>query len=253
MTEESEKQTSSEEPSPKRSRRTEETSTRRAETKRKQSSPLRRRLILGAALGALVVAMLLNTKFLTPEEVAAITPEEFDPAATAQELYEQTESGLIEDPHELNVVVEALAEDPEAAAEELEAFTPSAGTAAYPVTVTGVVEEATEDALIFASDTVSTGQTTTVPLGTAVDGNLIRDLSGFQFGDAPGQTDYQRVGNELGALMQAAAQEAVGSDPTALQGEEITVEGILSYTGTDPDAAAKRPLIIQPLQLEAGQ
>lgn len=220
---------------------------------RRRRSPLRGRIVIGAVLGALLVAMIWNTKFLTPEELEALTPEEFDAETTAQQLYDQAQEELTEDPDELGPVAESLAEDPDAAAEEFDAYVPSEGTNAFSVTVTGVVEEVTEEALTVDVGAVETGQSTTIPLGNAVDGELVRDLVGFQFGDAPGQTEYQQVGNELSALMRAGAQESFGSDAASLEGEEITVNGILTYTGTDPDAAAERPLIIQPLTVGAGE
>ena len=42
-----------------------------------------------------------------------------------------------------------------------------------------------------------------MPLTTAINGTVLRDAMGFKFADAPGQTDYQYVGDELKKLMQA--------------------------------------------------
>lgn len=39
--------------------------------------------------------MLLNTKFVTSDEVEALRPEQFEPQATAEELYVQTQEELI--------------------------------------------------------------------------------------------------------------------------------------------------------------
>ena len=218
---------------------------------RRRTSRTRRRVVIGALLTVLVVAMLANTRFLTPAEVDELTSDDFDPAVTADELFEQARTELLADPSELGAVAAALAEDPDAAADEFDAMEPSEETTAFAVTATGAVEEADDETLTLDIEDVDTGQTVTVPLGNALDGGLIRNVTGYEFGDAPGQTEYQQVGNELSALMLTNVQEAFGSDPGAAQGEQISIEGILSYAGSDADAAAQRPLIIQPLDVGA--
>jgi len=216
---------------------------------RRGTSRTRRRLVVGGLLAVLVVAMLANTRFLTPAEVEALTSDDFDPATTAEELFAQAQNDLLADPAELGDVAAALADDPDAAVDEFDGLQPSEETSAFAVTATGVIEEADDENLTLDIEDVDTGQTITVPLGNALDGNLVRDLSGFGFGDAPGQTEHQQVGTEVSGLMLANVEEALGSDPEQAQGQQISVEGILSYAGTDADAASQRPLVIQPLDV----
>lgn len=211
----------------------------------------RSRLIGGAVVVVLAAAMLLNTRFLTPEEVDALTPDEFDPAATAEDLHAQAAEELVGDPADLDAVTSAIAEDPEAAAEEFEALSPSEGTDAYTVSVTGTVEDADENTLTLGVDGLSTERPVVVPVGTAVDGTLIRDLTGFEFGDAPGQTGYQQVGNELAALLRADAAEALGDDPSSLVDQEVTVRGVLRHVRTGGETPEGKPITIQPIELEA--
>lgn len=218
---------------------------------RTQRNKMIPRLIIASGLVALVIAMVLNTRFLTPEEVDALTPEEFDPQTTAQELYSTAQSELIQNPAELSELALALDRDSEAAAEEYDAFSPSEGVLAYAVTLSGTVEDASADNLNLTVDGIEANRQIVIPLTTALDGNLIRDISNFGFGDAPGQTDYQRVGTEISSMMRDDAQEAVGGDPESLIGEEITVEGVLRYMTTDAEGPDERPLVIQPLILEA--
>lgn len=208
-----------------------------------------RRLVVAGALVVLGIAMVLSTKFLTPEEVEAMRPEQFDPQTTAEELHAQAQQELTAESHELPAVAQALAEDPEAAAEEFDAAEPSEGSVVYTVEASGEVREATEDTLILTVDGVE-GRDVVIPLGAALDGNLIRDLMGFQFGDAPGQTDYQQVGTQLSTLLRADAQEAVGEDPAALQGEQVTVRGIIREVSTGGEGSSEAPLVVQPLELE---
>lgn len=219
---------------------------------RRPSKHLLLRLIGAGALLVLVAAMLLNTKFLTPDEVDALTPDQFDPQEAAQELYASVQSDVTESPAALGDVTSALDEDSEAAAEEFDAYTVSEGTVVFAVTAQGTVEEATGDNLILSVDGVREGRQVVVPLSTALDGNLLRDISGFRFGDAPGQTDYQRVGTEISTLLRADVQEAAGEDPESLVGEDIAVDGVMRYVATDSEGDDERPVIIQPLNLEVG-
>ncbi len=219
---------------------------------RSPRSPLRRYLITGALLAALAIAMVWNTKFLTPAEVEALSPEQFDPATTAEEILGQVQSEHLEDPDDLGEVAQALEDSPDDAAAEFDALTPSEGIEAYPVEVSGTVDEATDENITLAAEGPLADRTVVIPLGNAIDGNLVRDVSGFKFGDAPGQTEYQQVGSELSTLLRATAQEAVGDDPTALSGEDVTVRGLLRQVTSDGDGG-ERPLIIQPLEVEVGQ
>lgn len=218
--------------------------------KRSPKKPLRRNLIIGTLLAVLVALMLWDTQFLTAEEVDALSPDEFDPAVAAQELFDEAEGELAQEGHELGAVAEALAEDSEAAAEEFDSYTPSEGTEVFAVSATGTVNDATEDTLTLEVDSVPEDRSVVIPLGNALDGDLVRDVAGFDFGDAPGQTEYQQVGNELSELLRTNAQEALGDDPSAIEGENVTVSGFLRHVTTDGDDSGGGPLIIQVLQVE---
>lgn len=210
-----------------------------------------RRLVVAAGLAVLGIAMVLSTKFLTPEEVEAMRPDQFDPQEAAEELHSQAQTELTADAQELPDVADAILEDPEAAAEEFDAASPSEDVAAYSVEASGEVREAGEDTLILDVDGLE-GRDVVIPLGAALDGNLIRDLTGFQFGDAPGQTEYQQVGTNLSTLLREGAVEAAGGEPAALEGEQVTVRGVLSQTDTGGSPSADAPLSVQPLELEVG-
>jgi len=212
-------------------------------------STLIRRLIVAAGLVVLGIAMVLSTKFLTPEEVEAMRPDQFDSQETAEELHSQAQTELTAEPHALAEVAEAILEDPESAAEEFEGASPSEDVTAYSVEVVGEVREAGEDTLILDATGLD-GRDVVIPLGAAVDGNLIRDLTGFQFGDAPGQTEYQQVGTDLSTLLREGAVEALDGDVAGLEGEQVTVRGVLSETDTGGAPSADAPLSVQPLELE---
>lgn len=210
-----------------------------------------RRLVVAAGLVMLGIAMVLSTKFLTPEEVEAMRPDQFDPQETAEELHSQAQSELTADSQDLSEVADAILEDSEAAAEQFDAASPSEDVAAYSVEASGEVREAGEDTLILDVEGLE-GRDVVIPLGAALDGNLIRDLTGFQFGDAPGQTEYQQVGTNLSTLLREGAVEAAGGEPAALEGEQVAVRGVLSQTDTGGSPSADAPLSVQPLELEVG-
>ena len=78
---------------------------------------------------------------------------------------------------------------------------------------------------------------------------MVRDATGFKFADAPGQTDYQYVGDELKKLMQAAVQQAV-SDPASLKGKDVTVVGAISVQNNGSPQPKAKPVNVQPITLE---
>ncbi len=218
---------------------------------RAHRSRTRTRLIAAAVLAALLVAMALNTKFLTPAEVAAIAPKPFDPAQIATDLYAQAEQELPERAQPLGEVVPALQADVEAAAKKYQAATPAKGSYVFPVELTGTVADATDAALRVEVDGVPSQTPVIVPLSTGVNGTVVRDLMGFKFADAPGQTDYQYVGDELKKLMLASIESNV-ADPASLKGKQVTVLGALGVQTSGKAVPRAKPLNVQAVSIEAG-
>jgi predicted lipoprotein len=195
--------------------------------------------------------MALNTKFLTPAEVAAIAPKPFDPAQVASDLYAQAEQELPGRAQPLGEVVPALQADAAAAAEKYQAASPAERSYVFPVELTGTVTEASDASLRVEVDGVPSQTPVVVPLSTAVNGTVVRDVMGFRFADAPGQTDYQYVGDELKKLMLAQIEAGV-PDPASLQGKEVTVLGALGVQTTSNAVPRAKPLNVQPISIEAG-
>ena len=210
-----------------------------------------RRIVGVVALVALVVAMVLCTKFLTPAELATIAPKAFDPAATAQDLYTRAQAELPGQAADLGKVVPAIQSDPRAAADTYQAVSPSENAYVFAVKATGTVVEATDASLRIKVAGVPDQTVVLVPLTTAVNGSVLRDALGFKFADAPGQTQYQYVADELKKLMLADLQSTV-SDPKSLQGKQVDVVGVVSVTttGGGPVPRAK-PVNVQPLSVKA--
>jgi predicted lipoprotein len=202
-------------------------------------------------LVALLVAMALNTKFLTPAEVAAIAPKPFDPAQTAADLYAKAQQELPDQAQPLGEVVPAVQSDVKAAGQKYKAVSPAEGSYVFPVTTTATVAEATDTSLSLRVDGVPGETPVLIPLSTAVNGTVIRDVMGFKFADAPGQTDYQYVGDELKKLMLTEIGSSVG-DPKALKGKQVTVVGAVNVQATGPSVPKAKPLNVQPISIKVG-
>jgi predicted lipoprotein len=209
------------------------------------------RLIVTGLVVVLLVAMVLNTKFLTSEELAAAGPVRFDPKKTADELFTRAKAELPGQAAELSEVVAALQADPKAAADQFKAVSPGTGTYVFAVRTAGTVSESGATGVRLQVDGIPGETPVQVPLGTAVNGTVLRDAMGFKFADAPGQTDYQYVGDELKKLIQAEIGGTAG-DPAALEGKKVDVVGVLSVVSPTGNAVPKaKPVNVQPLTLQA--
>jgi predicted lipoprotein len=208
------------------------------------------RLIGLGLIVILLVAMILNTKFLTPAELAAAGPKKFDPKAAAADLWAKAQTDIPGRAKPLGEVLTAVDADPKAAADKYKAVSPAEGAYAFPVTATGTVTDASADSLRLKVDGAPAETPILVPLGTAINGTAIRDVMGFKFADAPGQTDYQYVGDELKKLMQAQVKSSI-SDPTSLKGKKVTVVGVMVVLSTGAPPPKAKPVNIQPVTVKA--
>jgi predicted lipoprotein len=209
-------------------------------------------IVLGLVV-VLLVAMVLSTKFLTPEELAAVGPKKFDPAQTANELWTKAQTEIPANAQPLGEVVPAMQKDLEAAATEYGAVSPAEGAYAFPVSFdNATVTDASAESLRISVPGVPPQTAVIIPLTTAINGTAVRDAMGFKFADAPGQTEYQYVGDELKKLMQQQVKSGV-SDPPALKGKKVSGTGVvvvLSPSGAPPPPA--KPVNVQPVTIEAG-
>ena len=215
---------------------------------RAHRSLVRNRLVGTAVLVVLLVVMALNTKFLTPAEVAAIAPKPFDPAQTAADLWGKAQSDLPGQASPLGQVVPALQSDLKGAAATYKAVSPNENAYVFPVTVQGTVLEASDASLRLQVAGVPAGTPVIVPLTTAVNGTVIRDVMGFTFASAPDQTTYQYVGDELRKLMLAQLQS---ESPATLQGKTVTVVGAVNVLATGNTVPAAKPVNVQPVSIKA--
>jgi predicted lipoprotein len=200
----------------------------------------------------LIIAMILSTKFLTPEELAAVGPKKFDAKQTASDLWGKAQKEIPNNAQPLGEVVPAMQKDLKAAATKYKAVSPAEGAYDFPVKFDGTVTDASADSLRLSVPGVPKQTVVIIPLTTAISGSAVRDATGFKFGDAPGQTDYQFVADELKKLMQEQVKSGV-SDPASLKGKKVSGTGVvvvLSPSGAPPPPA--KPVNVQPVTIKAG-
>lgn len=207
-----------------------------------------RRLIGLGLLAVLVVAMVLNTKFLSPAQLAAALPKEFDAKDTAAQLFAKARADLPGQAKPASAVIPAIQAGPKSAAAKLKAVSPADNSYVFPVTATGTVTDASAMFLRLKVPGVPSQTTVLVPLAQAINGTVVRDAMGFKFADAPGQTDYQYVGDEVKKLIQS--QVVAPLSPAKLKGKKVTVVGAISVLDTGSPPPAAKPVNIQPVSIK---
>lgn len=201
--------------------------------------------ILAAALLALVVAMILDTKFLSATADAEGRPAAFDPTTFAQDkwpgLVDQISSEAV-DVTELATVADS---DPAAAGEKYGQDL-GAGSYAFAVKATGTVAKVDANFITLSVPGMPAEDVVRIPLGMALNGSAVRDATGtIHYGDFTDQTAYQDVANALKALIQQNVLAEL--DPASLNGTTLTVTGA-AMSGGPP-----RAYLIQPVTIEAEQ
>jgi predicted lipoprotein len=194
------------------------------------------------AVAVLLVAMALSTKWLSPEEAAAINPPPFNAEDYAQEQFPKIVEEIKSKAVDLPALATAYDEDAAAACEQY-GQSLGQGSCAYPVTFTGEVTAVDANFATVQVEGVPPDWTVRVPLGAAVSGTPVRDATGsITFSDFVGQTQFQSVANQLKIRVQqdVLAQQ----DPTVWQGQTITVYGAWA-TGGPPKSFNVQPVSIE--------
>jgi len=202
---------------------------------------LGKNLVASAAVLALIVAMVLSTKFLSPQEAAALNPPEFNAKTYADENFPKVVRVLTDKATDITVLAPAVNEDPAAAGKQYGTDTGS-GRFAFAVKATGTVAEADADFILLQVPGLPTKDEVRIPLGAAVSGTPVRDAPGtITFSDFVGQTDFQSVANQLKAKLQSEVTSKL--DPKSVKGKTLTVVGAWSSGGPP------RSYIIQPVSV----
>lgn len=191
----------------------------------------------------LVVAMAASTKWLSPAQVDQLTPKPFDPAAFAAEKFPEIKTKVTEKAVDLTVLAPAVTADLNAAGAKYGRDLGS-GKFIFPVKATGTVKSVDDTWIILDTPDIA-GWTVRVPVGTALNGSAIRDVTGdISFGDFTDQTTYQFVADQLRDQVKAQVLDPLG-DRAALTGKTVTV------TGAWISGGAPNQFIVQPVSVEA--
>lgn len=209
---------------------------------RQSRSSVNKFIPLGLFL-VLLLAMVLNTKFLSASEAEALTPKPFDAKTFVAENFDKTAATLGEKATDLGTVATAVVAD-SAGACTTYGVDLGSGSCAFAVTATGVVESADADWITVKVTGLPPDTTMRIPLGTALNGTPVRDAAGYKFADFPGQTQYQQVSNEFKAAIKANVLDKL--DTAALIGKTITVVGAYSIPGP------KTSFNVQPMKITEG-
>jgi predicted lipoprotein len=195
--------------------------------------------VLGAALLLLVV---LNTKFVSAEEYARLNPPRFSADTYARKKFPKITKLVSQQATDIRELAPAVDRDVSAAGEKY-GHDLGSGQWSFAVKAHGKVKRVDDDFVLLDVPDVPSGTEVRIPLGPALNGTPIRDCTGsIEFGDFSGQTDYQSVANQFKLIMQ---RDVIGKlDREGLKGKELSVEGAWS-TGGPP-----KSYIIQPTKIE---
>lgn len=198
--------------------------------------------IIGAVAGlALLVAMGASTKWLNPAQVEELTPKAFNATTFAAEQFPQIQSKVAASAVDVHDLARALASNVQTAGEQ---YGVDSGSGKFTIPVRAEAEVDSVDSNWILLDTPDIdGFKVRIPVGTALSGNPIRDVTGeISFGDFTDQTTYQSVANELKLVAQREVLDPLQKDQ--LPGRTIIVHGAFTTGG------AQGQIIIQPVQLE---
>lgn len=200
-----------------------------------------------AVLVLLFGAIAVSTQYRTAAEGAAIASglnpdKNFDPAATAAELFAIIQTDLPPKANQLTQVAPEIMDNLGAAGaaygQDL-----GADSYAFPVAFTGTVDAVDDKFMTFTVDGMPAGQSVVVPLGAALNGGPVRDALGIiQFGDVPDQIAFQSLAQEVKKIM--IDQVVTPANASSLQGKTVTVYG--AYKSGGPAGT----WIIQPVKIE---
>lgn len=214
---------------------------------RASRSPAPRRVPLGRwiGIGLTVLALLvvvLGTKVVPQGQEAELVegPGTFDKATFGAENFPAVQEGIAERAVPAPELAEAIAADPEAAAEEHGVEV--SGQTVYSTTFTGTVEEGEAGIYEIAVDGMPEGVTVRVQTGPAINGTELRDATGqFDFSQFTNQIEYQDAGAALNDEMKKQVLEPV--DPASLEGKTVTVTG--AFTLINPEGWLVTPSALE--------
>jgi predicted lipoprotein len=193
-----------------------------------------------SVIALVVLGIFLGTKIVPSDDPLARGNVEFDPATFGAENFASVQEGILNRAVDAPTLAEAIAADPDAAAEEY--AVQSSGGPVYSVTFAGVFGESQSGIYAVDAERVPDNLLIRVQTGPAINGTELRDATGdFTFGQFKNQIDYQNAAAAFND--QLKTEVLANSDATALTGKTITVTG--AFTLVNPAG-----WLVTPVELE---
>jgi len=197
----------------------------------------------GIRIGVVVVAlvaMALGTKVVPSDDALAQGAVVFDPQTFGVENFPVIQEGVADRAVEAAELADAIAADPDAAAQEY-GVQSSAGPV-FAVTFTGVAGEGASGIYPVTIDGLPDDLLVRVQTGPAINGTVLRDATGeIVFGQFRNQIEFQNAAAALNDTLKTEVLDAI--DAANLQGKTITVTG--AFTLVNPAA-----WLVTPTELE---
>ncbi|MEU2205179.1 DUF2291 domain-containing protein [Microbacterium oleivorans] len=196
-----------------------------------------RRGIWVGVIAVLIVGIVLGTKVVSNDDPLAQGTVEFDPATFGAETFPEVQSAIVDKAVDAATLADAIAVDPDAAAEEY--AVQSSGGPVYSVKFTGLVGEGQSGIYAVDVEGVSDDLLIRVQTGPAINGTDLRDATGdITFGQFTNQIDYQNAAASLNDELKTSVLADL--DTATLTGSTITVTG--AFTLVNPAAWLVTPV-----------
>ncbi len=203
------------------------------------------RILFGALLLALVVAMAVSTTYRSASSPVPGAEDKFDPAAYGKDNYASRVKPAIEkDPVDLATLVPLINQDPDAAGEQ---YGKRQGTSpyTYSVKVTGTAGKPQQGLMPVSVPGLPKDVRVSVQVGPAINGTTLRDATGLvTFNDFVNQVEYSNAATALNTEMKEDLLE--GLDAAALAGQQVTIVG--ATAPLNPEV-----ITVTPVSIEEGQ
>jgi predicted lipoprotein len=171
----------------------------------------------------LILQVFVNTTFLSDAEVAADAPKEFSLTDFASKSLPLIAADIQAKANDMAIVAEAADKDIVAAGAE---FGRDLGNKSFvfAVKTTAKVKSVDENFIILDVPGASAQDTFNIPVGLALSGNPLRDVTGtITFGDFYDQTQYQDAANALKDLVRSSIIDKL--DLKTITGKTLEIYG----------------------------
>ncbi|MER3387751.1 MAG: DUF2291 domain-containing protein [Microcella pacifica] len=196
-----------------------------------------KRGITAGVIAAVLVGMALGTRVVPLDDPLAQGIVEFNAADFGAEQFEIVQEGIIDRSADATVVAAAIADDPEAAADQY--AVPSSGGPVFSVSFTGVVGDGQSGIYEIQVDGLPDDLLVRLQTGPAINGTELRDATGaYEFGEFTNQIAFQNAAAALNDELKTRVLESVDTDN--LSGQTVTVVG--AFTLVNPAAWLVTPV-----------